>query len=249
MHSQKPARKGVNKGANMSKSESSHAVLDPESRRRKARKIAAMVSDHVDLSKAELLDMGTGSGHIAEEFGKAAKRVVSVDVTDERQVQDGYEFVQVDSAKLPFPDNSFDVVVSNHVVEHVPDQSVHLQELVRVLRPGGVAYLATPNKLWLRDPHYRLPFISWLPRRASDRYLKLFKPDKIWDIYPLSHFGIKKHLRGHKLHNALPDLVKKKAATLDVWRGAAKVLQVAPSRLLVPTQYLSPTLIYIVKKR
>lgn len=231
------------------KSESSHAVLDPESRRRKARKITAVVSDHTDMSKAKLLDIGTGSGHIAEEFSKRAGKVTSVDVTDERQVRQGFEFVKVDGARLPFKDGSFDVVVSNHVVEHVPDQATHLAEIVRVLRLGGVIYLATPNKLWLSDPHYRLPFISWLPRRLSQRYLQTFKPGKVWDIYPVSHFKVRKHLGRHQVINALPDIAKKQATTLDVWQGAAKALQVVPSPLLKPTQYISPTLIYIVKKR
>lgn len=233
----------------MKKSDASHAVLDEKSRRRKARKIAAMLEGHADLKQSDLLDLGTGSGHIANEFAQQAKRVVSVDITDERQVSDGYEFVLVSDTKLPFPDASFDIVVSNHVVEHIPDQSGHLSELMRVLRPGGVAYLATPNKLWLRDPHYRLPFISWLPRQASARYLKLFKPDKVWDIYPLSHFGVRRHLAGHDVNNALPELAKKHASTTDVWKGAASALRYAPAPLLAPTKYVSPTLIYLVKKR
>lgn len=238
------------------KSTTSHAILDPESRRRKARKIAAVVSDHVNLPQADLLDLGTGSGHIAEEFARRAKRVTSVDVTDERQVKAGFEFVKVDSAKLPFADKAFDVVVSNHVVEHVPDQATHLQELLRVVKPGGVVYLATPNKLWLRDPHYRLPFISWLPRRTSQRYLQAFRPGKVWDIYPVSHFGLKRQLRRHgqdgqyELRNALPDIVKKHGAkTLDVWKGAATALRVVPTGLLKPTQYVSPTLIYVIKRK
>lgn len=234
---------------NTHKSAASHAVLDDESRRRKARKITAILDGHADLARAELLDLGTGSGHIADEFAKQSKRVVSVDVTDERQVKGSYEFLVVDSAVLPFPDASFDVVVSNHVVEHIADQKTHLHELMRVLRPGGVAYLATPNKLWLRDPHYRLPFISWLPRGLSQRYLTMFKPEKTWDIFPMSHFGIRKQTQGHELHNALPELARKHAAQTDVWKTAAMLLGKMPQPLLQPTKYLSPTLIYIVKKR
>lgn len=236
----------------LTKSAASHAVLDAQSRRRKAHKITAIVSPHVDIKRAKLLDIGTGSGHIAEEFAKSANHVVSVDVTDERQAKDGYEFVQVEGTILPFPDDSFDVVVSNHVVEHVPgrqQQQLHLQELLRVVRPEGVVYLATPNKLWLRDPHYRLPFISWLPRQASQRYLHTFRPGKVWDIYPVSHFDIKRHLAGHDVTNALPDLVKKRASTLDVWRGMARGLRMVPTSMLRTTQYWSPTLIYTIKKK
>jgi ubiquinone/menaquinone biosynthesis C-methylase UbiE len=47
---------------------------------------------------------------------------------------------------LPFADDSFDVVLSNHVIEHVEDQGEHLKELRRVLREDGICYLATPNK-------------------------------------------------------------------------------------------------------
>lgn len=232
------------------KSAKSHAILDAASRRRKAVKIAAIVSGHRQLADADLLDIGTGSGHIADEFTRQVKRVVSVDLNDERDVREGYEFIKVDGAALPFDDDSFDIVVSNHVVEHVPDQRTHLAELMRVVRPGGVVYLATPNKLWLRDPHYRLPFISWLPRQASQAYLRTIKPGKVWDIYPMSHFGIRKQLGHHQLHNALPDLVKKQGAKkLDVWQGAVGILRFAPTPLLKVTQYFSPTLIYIVKKR
>lgn len=231
------------------KSQSSHAVLDAQSRRRKAHKIMTLVSPHVGMEQAELLDIGTGSGHIAEEFSKRAKSVTSVDVTDERQVKDGYRFVKVGSAKLPFEDGSFDVAVSNHVVEHVPEQAVHLQELMRVLRPGGVLYLATPNKLWLRDPHYRLPFISWLPRSASQRYLQALRPGKVWDVYPVSHAMVRRHMEQYEVHNALPDLVKRQSETLDVARGPARLLRHVPRRLLETSKYWSPTLIYVIKKR
>jgi SAM-dependent methyltransferase len=47
---------------------------------------------------------------------------------------------------LPFPARSFDVVLSNHVIEHVLNQRLHLGEIRRVLADRGVCYLATPNR-------------------------------------------------------------------------------------------------------
>ncbi len=58
----------------------------------------------------------------------------------------------------PFPDNEFDLVVSNHVVEHVPDVMAFIGELHRVTRPGGRIKLLTPhytNPDWANDPTHR----------------------------------------------------------------------------------------------
>jgi len=58
----------------------------------------------------------------------------------------------------PFPDNEFDLVVSNHVVEHVPDVMAFITELYRVTRHGGRIKLLTPhytNPDWANDPTHR----------------------------------------------------------------------------------------------
>jgi ubiquinone/menaquinone biosynthesis C-methylase UbiE len=167
------------------KSEKSHAILDSESRREKAGKITAILSQYVDLKNCRVLDIGTGSGFISHFLSEHCRSVVSVDVNDERREKNGYEFVQVKNESLPFPDAHFDIVVSNHVIEHVSNQTLHVAEAARVLAKGGILYLATPNKWALTDPHYPLPFISWLPRKLSHTYLWLVR-GKEWDIFPLS---------------------------------------------------------------
>lgn len=60
---------------------------------------------------------------------------------------DNYNFVKCkkeDVTNLSFPDNSFDIVLSNHVMEHIEDENRFLSELLRVLKPGGVIYLTFP---------------------------------------------------------------------------------------------------------
>lgn len=52
--------------------------------------------------------------------------------------------VQMDITNITFPDNAFDVIICNHVLEHVPDDTQAMKELYRVLRPGGWAILQTP---------------------------------------------------------------------------------------------------------
>jgi ubiquinone/menaquinone biosynthesis C-methylase UbiE len=52
--------------------------------------------------------------------------------------------LKVDIMAIPFPDHSFDVVLCNHVLEHVPDDRKAIGELLRVLKPGGWAILQSP---------------------------------------------------------------------------------------------------------
>lgn len=229
-------------------SKSSHAVLEASSRKRKASKIQAILEEVTDFSKAKVLDIGTGSGNIAHELSKKAKAVSSVDLVDERKEKRGYDFKLTNDESLPFKDEMFDIVIANHVIEHMPNQARHISEVLRVLKPGGYLYLATPNKYWFTDPHYKMPFISWLPRSISMQYLKLVQK-ATWNIYPLSSVTIKKMLRDTELVNALPLLLTSDASKkLDTWKFIVGVARYMPKVFLDITKYISPTLIFISRK-
>ena len=150
----------------------SHAALEPDGRRRKAARIEQLLlGSGIDLATARLLDIGTGSGTIASYFRPYVAALKSVDVVDERTDTD-FDFRLVESEVLPFEDNSFDVAISNHVIEHVDDPKLHLDQISRVLKPGGVCYMATPNRLWPMEPHFHLPFLAWLPLAVPSRPLR-----------------------------------------------------------------------------
>ena len=55
--------------------------------------------------------------------------------------------VKADICNLPFDDNQYDVILCNHVLEHIPDDTKAMQELYRVLKPGGMAILQIPQDL------------------------------------------------------------------------------------------------------
>lgn len=116
-------------------------------RTEKARMIEEIVSAHlgVPVEGLRILDVGCGNGDIGRHFA-ARNRVSGVDVKDQRGPDADFEFRLVQSATLPFADAEFDLVISNHVIEHIPDQRRHLDEIRRILAPGGIAYLATPNR-------------------------------------------------------------------------------------------------------
>jgi SAM-dependent methyltransferase len=60
-------------------------------------------------------------------------------------VRQRLRIVRLDATVMPFADDTFDLVICNHVIEHVPAWEKLAQELHRVVRPGGLVYLATPN--------------------------------------------------------------------------------------------------------
>ncbi|MBW2108930.1 MAG: class I SAM-dependent methyltransferase [Deltaproteobacteria bacterium] len=169
-----------------------HAVSDLSSRYLKAQKIERLLNLSNYPKPIRLLEVGTDSGGIAHYFaaqGNDQYEVMALDVVDVRYIRTGYAFHLVSDTTLPFSKNSFDVVLSNHVIEHVgerPKQLAHLREIHRVLAPCGVGYLAVPNRWMLIEPHYRLPFLSWFPQPMRTLYLQLMRKSQPYDCEPLT---------------------------------------------------------------
>jgi SAM-dependent methyltransferase len=62
-----------------------------------------------------------------------------------------FTFMQSDAQGIPFPDGTFDVVIANYMLYHVPDRAQAIGEMARVLRPGGKLYTATPGLGHMRE--------------------------------------------------------------------------------------------------
>ncbi len=236
---------------------SGHAAMGMASRKRKAIKIARVLGIEPGAAPRRLLEVGTGAGGIAHYFGTAGTMnwdVEAVDVRDNRVCSDGYGFTVVDGVDLPFPDDSFDVVVSNHVIEHVGDdgsQARHLAELARVLRPDGVGYLAVPNRWMLVEPHFKLPFLSWLPGPIADRYVRWSGKGTHYDCRPATVPRIERGLaeagfRFTQCHGQALKLtyeIERPDSLLYRW-----LLKPVPNRVYGAVRRLFPTLIYVLQK-
>jgi SAM-dependent methyltransferase len=123
----------------------------------------ALVRDHAPPG-TRILEVGAGPSNPTSAFLATLGQVHGVDVSDE--VHGNVHLAssaRIDGGRLPFPDASFELVVSNYVVEHVEDPRLHLGEIARVLAPGGRYCFRTPN-LW----HY-VALASRLSSRGVQR--------------------------------------------------------------------------------
>ncbi len=113
---------------------------------------AALVLDAAGPLEGPVLDLGSGMGSMARELARRGLSVESVDVSAEDQevaasltagtgLEARIRFTPADGSALPFPDGAFPSVVSHNVLHHLADGASILQEVVRVLEPGGALVL------------------------------------------------------------------------------------------------------------
>lgn len=131
------------------------------------RRIAKFVNSFPDLSSMTVLDVG-GRPFIWElirqEHGVVPKRVVLLNCANETSVFAGYESVIGDGTCMNYSENSFDLVFSNSVIEHVGDLEQMRKFAIECSRVGREIYIQTPNRWFFVEPHLVTLFIHWLPK-------------------------------------------------------------------------------------
>lgn len=95
------------------------------------------------------LDLGCGNGYGSAELADVGGRVVAVDriSPDEQHRRDRLQYVRADLAGVPLAPQSFDLVVSFQVIEHLEDPTAYLRAIASATRADGMALVTTPNIL------------------------------------------------------------------------------------------------------
>lgn len=108
----------------------------------------ASVTKYLPTNSIKMLDVGCSIGATVAAGKRMGWESMGVDVSQSAVDfcrEHGLDCHSIDNFKLPFPDNSFDLLTSWHVIEHVMDVRQTLDEWMRVVRPGGILILETPD--------------------------------------------------------------------------------------------------------
>jgi ubiquinone/menaquinone biosynthesis C-methylase UbiE len=161
-----------------------------------------------------LLDLGCGAGRHAFEAARRGAQVVALDTdhgelgqvaaiaaamaeAGEIRVPASITAAAGDATRMPFPDGSFDMVIAAEVLEHIPADQSAINEIARVLRPGGIAAVTVP---------------AWLPERIcwalSDDYhnvpgghVRIFTRTELETKLRRAGLFVGGHHRAHALHS------------------------------------------------
>jgi ubiquinone/menaquinone biosynthesis C-methylase UbiE len=142
-----------------------------------------------NLSSAKILDLGSGKGGFVIDSTKRGVSIVGVEYfkkyitiakaeAEKQNIE--IEIVHGAGENLTFPPGSFGFVNMSEVIEHVMDPYKVMQEVYRVLEKNGNAYVSVPNRFGMKDPHYHLYGINFMPRRLAQFILDSvsFKRDR-----------------------------------------------------------------------
>jgi SAM-dependent methyltransferase len=133
------------------------------------------VARYADLPGRVVLDIGGGPGHFTAAFRARGARSLLVEPDPAELLARGEPprgAVRGDGMALPVADGGVDVCFSSNVLEHVPDPSAMLAEMIRVTRPGGLIYLAFTNWYSPWGGHEMAPWHYLGARYAERRYLR-----------------------------------------------------------------------------
>ncbi len=194
-------------------------MYEHSSRVEKGVRIVKLLKDYFknkNLNNLNVLDVGSSTGIIDNEISKSIKNLTGIDIdkkaveyANKKYKKENLKFEIEDAMNLKYKNGSYDIVICSQVYEHVSNPQKLMNEIYRVLKPGGVCYFAAINRFWPMEVHYNLPFLSYLPKKMANIYIKIFRnKDEYWEN-PLSYWQLKTLVKKFKMVDYTPEILNK----------------------------------------
>lgn len=194
--------------------------------------------------KGRIFEGGVGLGAYAARLAEDAAQVIGLDVELERTIETHRHVDQVICGvgeHLPFPSTSFDLVLSNEVIEHVSDDLQAIKEMVRTLKPSGRLVLFCPNRGYPYETHgiYRKGvyqfgnklFVNYLPRRWRDKLAPHVRVYSRRDLMKLFHGLPVKFIQRTVIFGAYDNIIARNAVLGNFLRRFLQFLEKTPLRM------------------
>jgi len=176
-----------------------------------------------------VVEVGCGLGQYTAVAAERVEQAIGVDlslaflVLARKRLGGRGAVVAAEAERLPFRDGSAAAVIAADVIEHVADQRRSIEEMGRLLIPGGFLFLSTPNRFSLApEPHVGLWGIGYLPRRWARRYVRR-RRRVAYDVHLLSVFSLGRLLGGEfpgPFRIRIPDLSPRQIELFPAWKRA-----------------------------
>jgi SAM-dependent methyltransferase len=143
------------------------------------------------FGQGKVLDIGCAYGSMLQKFPDRFEKF-GIDISEyaiaEGRKKFPHSIFKVSGAEdaLPFPENSFDIIICNDVIEHLENPDAALQNIQKVLKKDGVLYINTPNFNWIRKKLF-----SYADKK--EHHISLFPHKTLFDLLIKCNFRIIDH--------------------------------------------------------
>lgn len=197
-----------------------------------------------ERSQGRILENGCGIGLYLERLAAGSSMAIGLelDLARAREARQRVPHVTGGTGEaLPFPDESFDLILSHEVLEHVQDDRASVQEMVRTLKRGGRLVVFTPNRGYPCETHgiywrgkYRfgnIPIINYLPRSLRDRLAPHVRVYSWGDMERLFTGLPVRYVRRTVIFGAYDNIIARRPAAGRLLRTVLQALEQTPAKL------------------
>jgi len=209
------------------------------------RRLQMIVNAAGERIRGDILEDGCGVGMYIEHLAPFGGKVTGLEYDFERTAEAGQRSPRIMNAageNLPFPDHSFDLILSHEVLEHVQSDIEAVREIVRVLKPGGRATIFVPNRwypfethgiYWRGEYHFgNKLFVNYLPRKWRDKLAPHVEVYTSRDMMKLFEGLPVKFIERTVIFGAYDNIIARLGAVGKILRATLQFLEKTPLKVL-----------------